>query len=116
VEAAVGDDLGTALFGLGWGALFADPAVRGSRVSFVHNMNGYYFLKTGVLGSIAVFFYVFYLLSRPRIRALRNLPWLLAGAGSLIVGLVFQPSYKVLTYGLILLLPLVANFAPRQGQ
>ncbi len=100
----VASGLHTTLFGLGWGGVYADPAANGEKVSYTHSLFTYVLLKAGLLGLAAILAYFSFFLTKVwRVFTLGNMPVLLAGGSSLLIGLIFQPSFKVLTYGFIML-------------
>ncbi|HTK85461.1 MAG TPA: hypothetical protein VL625_10290, partial [Patescibacteria group bacterium] len=53
------DDPFAILFGKGWGAHVASPAVGGETVNFTHSLLTSYWLKTGLCGLILVLLYLF---------------------------------------------------------
>lgn len=97
------------LFGTGWGGLFANPAVGGWWVSYVHSLPGYLLLKTGLTGCIAAAAWAGTLiplmsrvfLRRPVLGAAVLVP-LLVGAG-------VHTGYKYFTFGLLLGLLVLAD-------
>jgi len=103
---AINRNMQTAIFGLGWGAVFNDPAAGGIKVSYVHNMIGYSLLKTGLLGITSILVYLVQILKTLKIKV-SSMPLVLACVSSLLVGILFQASYKTFSYGLLLLIPLI---------
>jgi len=97
-----------ALFGAGWGALVHTPAAPGFEVSYLHALPLYVLVKAGVLGLVAVAAYAASLV--PVLAGLwrRNAAVFLATAAPLLLGAVVQPTFKFLTYGLLLALPVLA--------
>lgn len=97
------DTVASTLFGLGWGALFYSTAYDGY-TSNSHMIFIYFLVKSGIIGLILIGIY-FYHVSK----SLKNL-WAIdrnlffSILSSLIVGLFFQPTYKTLSYGFLLLL------------
>ncbi len=90
------------LFGQGWGALLANPAVGGLQVSYTHSALGYALLKGGVLGVAALLLYLTAFLPILR-RAVRARPDIvLACAPPLLSGLLLHTSYKYLCFGICL--------------
>lgn len=97
---------GTLLAGLGWGGVFHNP-ILDQPTRFTHSLITFYLLKTGVigLGCLIAYLYMsirFFAISvKTRIGGLRKI-YLLSSIPPLIVGLLFQPSYKILSYSLVL--------------
>lgn len=92
------------LFGLGWGAGFASPAVGGLSVHFAHSLPAAMLLKTGLVG---VTLTVIYLLGFARVllRLMgRDLVLALALAAPLAIDSILYAAYKSLDFGLILLI------------
>lgn len=103
----------TLLYGIGWGGLFYNPIYL-SEISFTHSAVTFFLLKGGLSGLV---FFILYLLwiGKKLAGSLTSstYPVLLAASVPLLIGLFFQPSYKTLTYGIILSLVCVLH---RQGQ
>lgn len=96
------------LFGDGWGARIANPAVGGWRVSYTHTLASYSLLKTGLFGMVALGAYLAALV-RPWCRLLATDPPLaLAVVPPLLMALCLHTSFKYLDTGVILSLMLVA--------
>ncbi|MBI4031221.1 MAG: hypothetical protein HY370_06045, partial [Proteobacteria bacterium] len=94
----------TVLFGKGWGATVASPAVGGVIVNFTHSLITTYWLKTGLLGLSLVFLY-FCHMGIILLRLLRSQPVLAAAlAGPLLIDIFLYASFKSLDFGLVLLL------------
>lgn len=91
------------LFGMGWGGLFSDPAVKGVRVSYTHSAVTFFLLKAGIVGLSLFLLYIAWVVYRA-LRFFRSghLPLMLSLTVPLIIGLLFQVSYKTLTFGIIL--------------
>jgi hypothetical protein len=107
---------GHALFGAGWGALFESPAVPGYRVGYLHALPLYLLAKGGILGLLAVGVYLL-ALAPAFARLWAGRPALAsAAAAPLAVGLLIQPSFKYLGFGLVLtLVALAAGPGPVTG-
>lgn len=93
-------------FGIGWGGLYYSPAVdKNFPVSFTHSAITFFLLKGG-LGGLA--FFVMYLIwicrKLYKSWSMDKLPVLLASGVPLLIGLIFQVSYKTLSFGVILTL------------
>ncbi len=95
------------LFGLGWGAQYASPAVGGLDVTFTHSLLTYMFLKTGVIGlgvTLVYLFFVFekfvrlYLIDPVKGNALI---W------PFIIPIILYASYKSFDFGLLLTLMII---------
>ncbi|CAO3374931.1 hypothetical protein [Azospirillum argentinense] len=95
------------LFGQGWGALLANPAVGGWRVSYTHTLATYAIAKTGVVGLCALVAYLGGL--APRVLALLRsdpaLGW--AVVAPLVMALGAHTSFKYLDTGLLLTLAIL---------
>ena len=96
--------LWTVLFGKGWGATVASPAVGGAVVNFTHSLLTTYWLKTGLVGLGFVLAYLVRI-------GLILLPLFyrypvvaLALAGPFLIDILLYASFKSLDFGLILLL------------
>jgi hypothetical protein len=98
------------LFGRGWGATVASPAVGGMTVGFTHSLITSYWLKTGLCGLVLVLLYLFQMaLLLAGFLPVRSL---LAAAVALplLIDVTLYASFKSLDFGLILLLiPLWAD-------
>ncbi len=92
------------VFGKGWGASFASPAVGGVIVNFTHNLMTTYWLKTGLIGLSLVCVYLF-AIGRKVFEMLFTLPVIgLALLAPLLIDVFLYASFKSLDFGLILLL------------
>ena len=110
-EAAVGQALSSPsafLFGQGWGALLANPAVGGWRVSYTHTLATYAIAKAGVVGLCALTAYLGGLAPRALmlLRADPALGW--AVVPPLLMALGAHTSFKYLDTGLLLTLMVLA--------
>ncbi|HCM83829.1 MAG TPA: hypothetical protein PKW15_06730 [Alphaproteobacteria bacterium] len=92
------------LFGQGWGAIYASPAVGGYWVNYSHSALGFYFLKTGVLGLMILAFYLLQIIwpLRRVVSEYKNI--LFAALPPLILSFTIYTSYKFLGCGILLLL------------
>ncbi len=97
------------LLGDGWGALVANPAVGGWRVSYTHSFASYLLLKTGVLGTLAMLCWLASLTPAAITLVRRDLPLALALLPPLLGGLLLHTSFKYLCFGLLLTLMVVAS-------
>ncbi|MCW2236935.1 hypothetical protein [Azospirillum canadense] len=100
-------DPGSFLFGQGWGALIANPAVGGWRVSYTHTLPTYALAKTGLLGALALSAYILALAPRA-LSALRcDPPLAWAVLPPLVMAFCVHTSFKYLDTGLLLTLLLL---------
>lgn len=96
------------LFGQGWGALLANPAVGGWRVSYTHTLVTYALAKTGVIGLCALTAYLGGLAPRA-LALLRSDPALgWAVLAPLLMALGAHTSFKYLDTGVLLTLTVLA--------
>ncbi|NBC32024.1 MAG: hypothetical protein GVY13_05050 [Alphaproteobacteria bacterium] len=94
--------LTAALIGGGWGLLLETPAVPGYRVAYLHALPLYMTVKTGLIGTLLLLAYLA-MLACAAPGLWRHAPALcLAVLAPLAVGFLVQPSFKYLTYGLLL--------------
>lgn len=97
------------LFGQGWGALLANPAVGGWRVGYTHTLAGYAVFKGGILGLAALTVYLLGVL-RAVPGLVRHHPMLAAAVlPPLAVSLTLHTSFKFLDCGLLLTLLVLAG-------
>ncbi|MBD0379769.1 hypothetical protein [Paenibacillus sedimenti] len=100
----VAKDPSAFFLGRGWGGLFFDPIYM-AKVSYTHSVITYYMLKAGVIGLITFILYLGWVLSRMlKAFTMSRLPVILASIVPMSIGMLFQPSYKCLSYGVILAL------------
>lgn len=97
------------LVGEGWGAVFNNPAVGGWAVSYTHNLISYFFLKSGLLGVLAITAYGLCLLAAARPLLSHDPPLAIAGLAAVSGGVLFHTSYKFLDFGLLLTLLTLAG-------
>ncbi len=90
------------LFGQGWGATYASPAVGGYFVNYSHSALGFYFLKTGIIGTLVLGFYLFRIIAPLRRHFSHSL--LFAALPPLVLSFTLYTSYKFLGCGILLLL------------
>ncbi|MBV6631902.1 MAG: hypothetical protein KI792_02585 [Alphaproteobacteria bacterium] len=95
------------IWGLGWGAHYASPAVGNYQVGYAHGLAPYLLLKLGLIGLAALALWlvvvVRWLVQCCRISAL-SAAIALASLPALIPALLFYTSYKHLGLGVLLLL------------
>ncbi len=106
--------LPTMIFGKGWGATIASPAVGGVTVNFTHCLLTTYWLKTGLVGLFLALLYLFHI-GVLLMRLLKVNPVMaVALGGPLAIDVLLYASFKSLDFGLVLLLvPLWAAGAAR---
>lgn len=92
------------IFGKGWGASIASPAVGGVTVNFTHSLLTTYWLKTGLLGLGLALAYLFHIAQMLWRMLFKNPVMALALAGPLAIDTLLYASFKSLDFGLILLL------------
>lgn len=98
------DSILHALFGRGWGASVASPAVGGVVVNFTHSLLTSYWMKTGLVGLLLVLVYLGGL-AAGLVRMVRVQPVLaVALFVPLAIDVILYASFKSLDFGLILLL------------
>lgn len=94
----------TVLFGKGWGAAIASPAVGGAVVTFTHSLFTTYWLKSGLVGLLLVTIYLGWF-ALMLFRLLPRFPVMaLALAGPFLIDIFLYASFKSLDFGLVLLL------------
>lgn len=100
----------TMLLGIGWGGTFANPILLGVPSRFTHSMLSFYLLKSGVIGVSMLFAVVGLLLIRSKKITktthfdILSLILLISCLPPLLIGVLFEPTYKMLSYGVILAL------------
>ena len=99
----------TLLFGQGWGAEFASPAVGGLNVGYTHSLITYMLLKTGLIGLGLTLVYVLFIFEK-----VMRLVFIKTVKGSaliwpFIIPIMLYASYKSLDYGLVLTLILLID-------
>lgn len=93
----------TAFFGNGWGAPITSPAVGGLTVNFTHSLISASLLKTGIIGTILVIFYLG-ALGITLVKILYQHPALaIALCWPFLIDIFLYASYKSLDFGLILM-------------
>lgn len=103
---------GQLLFGDGWGALLQTPGYHVA-FSFTHNVFSYYLFKAGLLGMVLVAAYLIMTLRGTR-QTFKRDPALTVAAGlSLANAALFQPTFKAVTFGLVLTALTMANIEGR---
>ncbi|MHB1237023.1 MAG: hypothetical protein ACYCY7_05630 [Gallionella sp.] len=95
----------TFLFGVGWGGLVANPIYQGATTRYTHSLFSFWLLKTGVVGFAMLVLFVILLFRRVNLKSVwsssHRLAVFLAASAVIIIGLFFEPTYKMLSFGLI---------------
>lgn len=104
VMEAVGGNIQSILFGNGWGATIASPAVGGAVVNFTHSLVTATWLKTGIVGVVLLFAYMGGLAMKLFALLRTRIVLALAIAGPFAIDVFLYASYKSLDFGLLLLL------------
>lgn len=105
----VGGSPWSLLIGEGWGALIANPAVGGWRVSYTHTLLSYVLLKAGLLGLAALLAYLLSLVPAALILLRGSPPMAWAVLPPLAMSLGLHTSFKYLDCGLLLTLLVLAG-------
>ncbi len=93
-----------AMFGIGWGGGFVNPAYGNILMYNTHSVVSYMLIKAGFLGAVAMSVY-YYGAIRSIICVFKyDLGLALSASSAFLIGLLFQPTYKTLSYGLILVI------------
>ena len=92
------------IFGKGWGATIASPAVGGVTVNFTHSLLTTYWLKTGLIGLLLALNYILHIVKNLWQMLFYNPIMALALAGPLTIDILLYASFKSLDFGLVLLL------------
>ncbi|WP_336765760.1 hypothetical protein [Paenibacillus sp. USHLN196] len=89
-------------FGIGWGGLFYDPTYN-AEVSFTHSAITFFLLKGGIIGLLVFLYYLLWISRRILLNmTISKLPYSLSVIVPLTIGLIFQPTFKTLSYGMVL--------------
>lgn len=98
-------------WGIGWGGLVDNPVTAG-KSRFTHSMLSFYLLKTGLVGLVAMGGAFFLVMRRKAMSTVVGDPdkllILLSCLAPILIGVLFQPSYKMLSFALILTLLFMA--------
>lgn len=103
------------IFGQGWGASFASPAVGGLHVTYSHSLLSYMFFKTGLAGLALTLFYLFFLFEKLFRLYLTDPVKGNALMWPLLIPILFYASYKSLDFGLLLTLILVSAMQKKEA-
>ncbi|WP_284450355.1 hypothetical protein [Spongiibacter tropicus] len=105
---AVSDGYLNLFFGLGFGSHFYNPAAGGVYVNFAHMYVAWAILKGGLLGALFLVVYALSFVKPAYLVFKRDASLSLAIASPLIIGAVVNGSYRMLTFGVILFICIVA--------
>jgi len=97
------NDIHSFLFGLGWGSLFYSSAYN-SYFSNAHVVFSYFLIKSGFLGFLLFGIYSFYISDMLRKIFHKDFIIFFSVLAPLLVGVFFQPTYKTMTYGFMLVI------------
>lgn len=92
------------LFGKGWGASFASPAVGGLQVTFTHSLLSAMLLKSGLIGLLLCLVYLVFMFEKLCRLVFSNPVAGIALFWPFIIPVLFYASYKSLDFGLLLTL------------
>lgn len=96
------------LLGTGWGGLLANPIIMELPTRFTHSLLSFYLLKGGVIGlSVLLMFFLSLGLgtkTRQLATSTDRIMIVVACLGPILMGLFFQPVYKMLSFGIVLAL------------
>jgi len=95
----------TFLFGIGWGGKFSNPIYGDATTRYTHSLFSFWLLKTGVVGFAMLALFVSLLFRRVDFISVwsssHRLALFLATSAVIIVGIFLEPTYKMLSFGLI---------------
>lgn len=100
----------TALFGIGWGGVLVNSIYSNAPTRFTHSILSFYLLKTGTIGLgvlLTIIGMLFARLQKAGVSGTFDIPRLILLVSCippLIIGVLFEPTYKMLSYGVILAL------------
>jgi hypothetical protein len=109
----------TLLFGVGWGGVFTNPILANAESSrFTHSLISFWLLKTGLVGFAVMLSFVFLLFRSVNLKdawsSNRRMAILLAATAVIVIGIFFEPTYKMLSFGLIVGLLLAELSSPTE--
>ncbi len=99
-----GDHPFTVMFGNGWGAHIASPAVGGMQVNYTHSLLTNMIFKTGLLGFVLLIVYLYGFVRILTTHLPKHTLWCLALGFALGIHSVLYASYKSFDFGLLLVL------------
>ncbi len=99
--------LGKLFFGIGWGGKYYNPVLH-DNVRFAHSIYGYFLLKSGILGTLSLLIYLYWLLKlyvncfwQAMTKQSDKIPFVIA-IGTILPICFLQATYKTLSFGIIL--------------
>ena len=101
------------MLGIGWGGSFLNP-IYGAETRFTHSILSFYLLKSGVIGLGMLLIIIGLLAFHIREIGKANrfdialLIIMVSSIPPLLIGVLFEPTYKMLSYGLVLALFLLS--------
>lgn len=110
----------TLLFGVGWGGVFTNPIYTyPESTRFTHSLISFMLLKTGLVGFAVMLSFVLLLFRSINLKGLwsssRRMAIFLAASAVIIIGVIFEPTYKMLSFGLIVGLLLAELSTPTES-
>ena len=97
----------TMILGIGWGGTFWNPIVSGY-TRLTHSFITFLVLKTGMIGIGMILLYFIFILRNSIAEIKKMVPFdfaiVIAAVVTLAGGILFQPTYKMLGYTMVLLL------------
>ncbi|MDD5329770.1 MAG: hypothetical protein PHX38_07185 [Sulfuricella sp.] len=109
----------TLLIGIGWGGIMNNPILLNEPTRFTHSMLSFFLLKTGIVGLLALLTTLAMLVLRNKrpspvgpLTTERTI-LLLSCIPPLLIGVLFEPTYKMLSYGVIFALFALSLAAPK---
>ncbi|MDO8343868.1 MAG: O-antigen ligase family protein [Cellvibrio sp.] len=101
----ISESVTTLLFGIGWGGVLANPIYGGETTRFTHSLISFWLLKTGLLGFAVLVLFVILLCRRINLTGIwtssHRLAVILAASAAIAIGLIFEPTYKMLSFGMV---------------
>ena len=109
----------TLLFGVGWGGVFTNPIYANPESTrFTHSLISFWLLKTGLIGFTVMASFVILLFRSINLKGVwassRRTAIFLAASAVIIIGVFFEPTYKMLSFGLIVGLLLAELSSPTE--
>ena len=107
------------LFGVGWGGVFTNPIYANPESTrFTHSLISFWLLKTGLVGFAVMASFVILLFRSINLKGVwtssRRTAIFLAASAVIIIGVFFEPTYKMLSFGLIVGLLLAELSSPTE--
>jgi len=102
---SISESVITLLFGIGWGGVLANPIYGGETTRFTHSLISFWLLKTGLVGFAMLVLFVILLFRRIDLSGIwtsgHRLAVFLAAFAAITIGLIFEPTYKMLSFGMV---------------